>query len=92
MKIGDLTLKTTKPDKLDDQLIALAGISATEMQAELVGVPLASTVASAIMPFVSGTLTRPELADAIAAVGVETVLPDVRALYEKAPDATQTKA
>ena len=93
MKIGDTTLKIAKPDKLDDRLVALTGCSSAEVLRELSGYPIASTVAAALLPFVQGETSLPELADLIGRAGVDNVLPGVLALYnEKAPDAPQAKA
>lgn len=87
MKIGDLELETVEPtgDELRERLIPLTGLSVEEMNDALANQQaMASTVASALMPFLAEPIERNALATAIYEAGVPNVQAEVRALYASA--------
>ena len=85
MKLGNLTLETAPPADLAAALAETTGLSAKEMVDVLKAYPPASTVASALLPFLKDAQSVPALANAIAKEGVEVVAPLVAALYTEAP-------
>jgi hypothetical protein len=88
MKIGKLSLALDKqPVDLEQQLLDLTGCAPAAIVDTLAHPCLASTVASALLPFVksegeAARISRQELAEAIAAAGVNEVRAEVRKLYE----------
>lgn len=83
MKIGDLTLELVKPEKLDEQLVAMTGCPAREMREHLTSAAIADYVGAALIPFVKEPPPRIVLAQAIAAEGVAEVRVAVQKLYDK---------
>ena len=83
MKIGNLTLKISAPADLAAALEGINGCSPGETLAVLRAYPLASGVAQALMPFLKDGPSLVELADAIAAAGVDQVKGEVADLYEQ---------
>jgi hypothetical protein len=81
MKIGKLELELVKPEELDRQLLALTGCSAAEVFLQLEQAAIASSVASALRPFLQDPPPPAELAQAIADEGVVAVRALVRQLY-----------
>lgn len=94
MKIGKENLKIHRPANLDEQLVELTGCSADEIRGQLrTGSPIASSLASALLPFIAGDKPdRHALAETIAAAGVDAVRAKVLALYERGePDGEKAK-
>jgi hypothetical protein len=94
MKIGDKTYNPSRPDDLDEQLIASTGINAAETARNLAGHPIASQVAAAVRPFLPKSAPSvPELASAIAADDLDRIRGEVVELYAaKVPAAAPAKA
>ena len=93
MKIGEKTYRLSRPTNLDEQLVEMTGCAAHEMPGLLRGSSIASTIAAALLPHISGDKPgRHALAEEIAAAGIDDVRRDVLALYEKgAEDGEQPK-
>lgn len=85
IKIGAAEYSAARPKDLDEQLIAVLGLSAAEVAEQLAGDPLLSSVARALRPFLGADApSAGEVAAAIDPGSRPRVLRQVRQLYASA--------
>jgi hypothetical protein len=83
MKIGKLSLVLlAQPRDVEEQLVGLTGCSRAELTGLLAGPVLASTVAAALLPFVSEPPALADLARAITESGLDEARLQVLALVQ----------
>lgn len=82
IKIGGKSYATRKPSDIDAKLLEVTGCDANEIVRNLNGIPLAGTVAAAIMPFLpDDSLSLVDLANLIDGDNLDEARRAVLALY-----------